>query len=77
MENILSGNPLINLAGQQQQNQNQNSFRVKRRYVSLIHTVTHSKNTVKTQDEVCIWEKDLLNLILISFPNIVQGGMMT
>lgn len=70
MENILSGNPLINLAGQQQQNQNQNSFRVKRRYVSLIHTV-------KTQDEVCIWEKDLLNLILISFLNIIQGGMMT
>lgn len=72
MENILSGNPLINLAGQQQQNQNQNSFRVKRRYVSLIQS-----HTVKTQDEVCIWEKDLLNLILISFPNIVQGGMMT
>lgn len=68
MENILSGNPLINLAGQQQQNQN--SFRVKRRYVSLIHTV-------KTQDEVCIWGKGLLNLILISFLNIIQGGMMT
>lgn len=43
MENILSGNPLINLAGQQQQQQqqqltqSQNTFRVKRRY----HTKTH------------------------------------
>ncbi|AWP00224.1 Protein CWC15-like A isoform 2 [Scophthalmus maximus] len=33
MENILSGNPLINLAGQQQQaTQTQNTFRVKRRW---------------------------------------------
>uniref|UniRef100_A0A3Q3KFV7 Spliceosome-associated protein CWC15 homolog n=1 Tax=Monopterus albus TaxID=43700 RepID=A0A3Q3KFV7_MONAL len=33
MENILSGNPLINLAGQQQQiNQSQTTFRVKRRW---------------------------------------------
>ncbi|MEQ2159148.1 hypothetical protein GOODEAATRI_019575, partial [Goodea atripinnis] len=31
MENILSGNPLINLAGQPQQNQPQTTFRVKRR----------------------------------------------
>lgn len=37
MENILSGNPLINLAGQQQQQQmnpTQNTFRVKRRYLT-------------------------------------------
>lgn len=32
MENILSGNPLLNLAGQQQQPQIQNTFSVKRRW---------------------------------------------
>lgn len=33
MENILSGNPLLNLAGQQPPPQIQNTFSVKRRYI--------------------------------------------
>lgn len=50
MENILSGNPLINLAGQQQQqiNQTQNTFRVKRRYLIKTHNHAQSDQIINT-----------------------------
>lgn len=74
MENILSGNPLINLAGQQQKmNQSQNTFRVKRRYLTYTHKHTLMHN------ECCICGENFLHLslnIINSFVNIFLGGMM-
>lgn len=72
MENILSGNPLINLAGQQQQqqqqqmSQSQNSFRVKRRY--------HTKTPIHT---CCIWRNCCIHFQqTINTVSLFQGGMM-
>ncbi len=65
MENILSGNPLINLAGQQQQqtNQSQNTFRVKRRYLTKTH--------VYAQHECCIWMQKVLFTFFYFFKSTV------
>lgn len=71
MENILSGNPLINLAGQQQQmNQAQNTFRVKRRYLTNTHIL---KQFVIAGENISPFFNKLLGL---SFCCLIPGGMM-
>lgn len=74
MENILSGNPLINLAGQQQQQQmtqTQTTFRVKRRYLTNTHMYAQQSAVHK--------EKSSLYVPLTinnSFVIIFLGGTM-
>lgn len=71
MENILSGNPLINLAGQQQQmNQAQNTFRVKRRYLTNTHIL---EQFVTAGENISPFFNNLLGL---SFCCLIPGGMM-
>lgn len=74
MENILSGNPLINLAGQQQQqqqqmNQTQNTFRVKRRYLTT-QTFMHNMSDI-FEDKSSLHFPQIFNN---TFVNVFLGG---